>query len=173
MESGNVADSYTVIVGSVYVVFNTNTVSNITKLKLVFATRIISACKKVRSGMQIYLLLENVSDISLFYYDLYYDRHYIEPWSLAKTGSIIFNVQHLNMCLLRAHKLIANNTNYDHFIFWSDLGDVVSITGGLDTVRNGGQFEMEYEYPDYIYKEVTVGISTPQYILEGNYTVLF
>lgn len=45
MESGNVADSYTVIVGSVYVVFNTNTYTNITKLKLVFATRILSACK--------------------------------------------------------------------------------------------------------------------------------
>jgi hypothetical protein len=88
--------------------------------------------------------LENVSDISMFYYDVYYDRHYIEPWSLAKTGSVIFNLTHLNQCLLRSHRLIANNTNYDHFIYWSDSGDVSAITGGIDTVRNGGQFEMGY-----------------------------
>lgn len=70
----------------------------------------------------------------MFYYDVYYDRHYIEPWSLAKTDSIILDLRHLNMCLLRSHSLIANNINYNHFIFWSDAGDVTSITGGPDTV---------------------------------------
>jgi hypothetical protein len=77
------------------------------------------------------------------------------------------------MCILRSHKLIANNINYNHFIFWSDLGDVMSISGGPDTVRTSGRFELQYEYPDYIYKEVTIGVDTPQYILEGNYIVLY